>query len=183
MKGVLELVEAFKILKQSSMNVMLVLLGYGQKREFFAQYVSENSLDDIIKLRGPVDHSEVPTYIAACDACITTMPDDIDFRYQNPIKVLEFLAMNKPILLSDIPAHRWIIGDQPVALYLKRTDPSSIAEGVRSFLTSHDKLRPMLGEKIVRERFTPQRVADILENQIRSCETSTQQQPQTLSNR
>jgi glycosyltransferase involved in cell wall biosynthesis len=102
------------------------------------------------------------------------MPDNIDYRYQNPIKVLELLAMNKPIIASDIPAHRWIIGNAPVALYLKGTDPVSIAEGVQAFLASFENLNPKLGENIVRERFTPEKVADILENQIRSCQTNLQ---------
>jgi glycosyltransferase involved in cell wall biosynthesis len=168
----LALVKAVKILEEASVNVTLVILGYGPRREAFFRYVQEHHLDGNVKLRGPVDHSEVPTYIAACDAGITPMPDNIEYRYQNPIKVLEFLAMNKPIIVSDIPAHRWIIGNKPVALYLKGTDPVSIAQGVRQFLASLSDLDPTLGEKIVRRRFTPEKVADILENQIQSCQTN-----------
>jgi len=171
----LSLVRAFKILNGSSRSPTLVILGYGTEKESFFQYVREHDLDRNVRLRGPVGHSEVSTYIAACDAGITPMPDNIDYRYQNPIKVLELLAMNKPIVASDIPAHRWILGNTPVALYLKGTDPASIAEGVRAFLASFENLDPKLGEKIVRERFTPEKVADILENQIRSCQTNLQQ--------
>ena len=167
----LSLVQAFKILAGSSPNLTLVILGYGIEKESFFRYVREHDLDRNVKLRGPVDHSEVSTYIAACDAGITPMPDNIDYRYQNPIKVLELLAMNKPIVASDIPAHRWIIGNSTVALYLKGTDPISIAEGVQAFLASFENLDPKLGEKIVRERFTPEKVADTLENQIRTCQT------------
>jgi glycosyltransferase involved in cell wall biosynthesis len=172
-EGILELVEAFRILHASSVNVILVILGYGV-REVVARYIQEHNLQEIVKLRGPVEHAEVPTYIAACDAGIVPLPDNIRWRYQNPIKILELLAMNKPIIVSDIPAHRWIIGNAPVAFYLRGTDPVSIAEGVRGFLALHDKLDPTRGQKIVQERFTPERVADILEKEILSRQTNVQ---------
>lgn len=171
-KELLALVEAFKILSDSQVNVTLVILGYGPERESFFRYVQEHHLDANVQVRGPVDHSEVSVYLASCDAGITPMPDHVYYRYQNPIKVLELLAMNKPIIVSDIPAHRWIIGDKPIALYLKATDPWSIAEGVRRFLTSFGNFDLKLGERIVRERFTSARVAEFLENQIRSCQSN-----------
>ena len=167
-RGTIELVEAFRILKERSTNATLVLLGYGPEREAISRYIAAHNLEDVVKLRGPVDHSEVPTYIAACDAGITTIPDHIWFRYQNPIKVLEYLAMNKPMIVSDIPAHRWIIGNKPVALYLKGTDPYSIADGVCTFLKSANSFDPTLGKRIVEERFTPEKIADMLESQILS---------------
>jgi glycosyltransferase involved in cell wall biosynthesis len=178
-RGSFQLVEAFRILKERSMNVTLVLLGYGTQREAICRYVVANHLENVVKVRGPVDHSEVPTYIAACDVGITTIPDHIWFRYQNPIKVLEYLVMNKPMIVSDIPAHRWIIGNEPVALYLKGTDPYSIADGVCTFLRSANSFDPTLGKRIVEERFTPEKIADMLESQILSLTYASSRQDQT----
>ncbi|HKM51507.1 MAG TPA: glycosyltransferase [Candidatus Bathyarchaeia archaeon] len=165
-RGIIELVEAFKLLKEEGVRAVLVLLGYGPQRESISEYVHANSLDEIVKLRGPVDHTEVPNYIAACDVGIVPLPDHIWWRYQCPVKVLEYLAMNKPMIVSDLPAHKWIIGNKPVALYLKGTDPRSIADGLREFLHSRDKFDPGVGRTIIEERFTPERVANYVESQI-----------------
>jgi len=165
-RGIIELVDAFRILREESVKVVLVLLGYGIQRAAISRYVCANHLEEVVKLRGPVDHSEVPRYIAACDVGIVPLPDHIRWRYQCPIKVLEFLAMGKPLIVSDIPAHRWIIGNKPVALYLRGTDPHAIADGVRAFLRSAKGFDPTLGKRIVEERFTPEKIADTLESQI-----------------
>jgi len=166
-RGIIELVQAFRILKGESVRAVLVLLvGYSPLQETIRRYVHENSLDNIVKLRGPVDHTEVPNYIAACDVEIVPLPDHIWWRYQCPIKALEALAMSKPLIVSDLPSHRWIIGDKPVALYLKGTDPRSIADGVRAFLESRSSFDPSLGKTIVEERFTSERIAGELESQI-----------------
>lgn len=165
-RGTIELVEAFRILKERSVKATLVLLGYGPQREAISKYVRVHHLEDVVKLRGPVDHSEVPSYIAACDVGIVALPDHIMWRYQCPIKILEMLAMNKPLIVSDLPAHRWIIGNEPVAVYLKGTDPRAIADGVCTFLRSPNGLDPTLGKKIIQERFTPEKIADTLESQI-----------------
>ena len=165
-KGIIELVEAFKLLKEESEMTVLVLLGYGPQRESIYKYVHANGLDEIVKLRGPVDHTEVPNYIAACDVGIVPLPNHIWFRLQNPVKVLELLSMGKPLIVSDLPANRWIISNKPVALYLKGTNPRSIADGVREFLQSRDKFDPSAGRTIIEERFTPEIVAENVESQI-----------------
>jgi len=171
-EGGLELVKAFRILREWSVNAILIIVGYGSDREVFAHYIKQHHLEDTVKLLGPVDHTEIPKYISACDAGIVPLPDNIRWRYQCPIKLLELLAMNKPVIVSDIPAHRWIIGNAPVAFFLRGTDPLSIAEGIREFLAIRCKLNPALGPDIVRERFTPQRIADSLEKQILSRQTN-----------
>jgi len=165
-RGTIELVEAFRILKERSVKATLVLLGYGPQREAISRYVRVHHLEDVVKLRGPVDYSEVPSYIAACDVGIVPLPDNIRWRYQCPIKILENLAMNKPLIVSDLPAHRWIIGNEPVAVYLKGTDASAIVNGVCTFLRSPNGLDPTRGKKIIQERFTPEKIADMLESQI-----------------
>ncbi|MGD0177499.1 MAG: glycosyltransferase [Candidatus Bathyarchaeia archaeon] len=165
-RGIIELVEAFRLLKEESAMAVLVLLGYGPQKEAISKYVRENSLGEIVKLRGPVANTEVPNYIAACDVGIVPLPDNIWWRYQCPIKVLELLSMNKPLIVSDLPAHRWIIGNQPVAIFLKGTDPRSIADGICEFANSRSDFDHEAGRMIVEERFTPEKVASYIESEI-----------------
>jgi len=166
-RGIRETVEAFKMLKEEGVKATLVLLGYGPLREELRTLVRSNLLEDVVKIpEAAATLSEVVDYISACDAEIVPMPDHPWWRYQCFIKVLESLAMNKLLIVSDIPANRWIIGDAPVAFYLKGTSSREIARGIREFFEIRDKLDPSLGSQIVASRFSADKIAETLENQI-----------------
>jgi glycosyltransferase involved in cell wall biosynthesis len=164
-RGIMELVEAFRILKGKSARVVLLMLGYGPSRMEVESYVQANQLDDVVVVRGPVDYAEVPRYVAACDAGIVALPDHIWWRYQCPIKLLECLAMNKPVIISDIPANRWVVGNAPVALYLKGTSAQEIADGICEFIDTRNHLNPTLGAQLA-SGFSVEKVAETLEYEI-----------------
>lgn len=164
-RRIMETVEAFRILKENSVKATLILLGDGPLREEIKRYIEENNLQDFVKLRGPVEYLAVHDYIAACDVGIVPLPDNPWFRYQCPIKVLECLAMNKPLILSDIAAHRWIVGKEPVALYLNGTSPREIVNGILEFVASRKRMSVILGRKLV-SRFSITEIARMLEHDI-----------------
>ena len=147
-RGVMEMVRAFKILSDESVNATLVVLGDGPAREEISKYVRENGMQEVVRLRRPVSYSEVPDYIAACDVGIISLPDDPRWRYQCPLKLLEYLALNKPVIVSNIPCNTWIVGNAPVGIYLQGTSPREIADGVRAFLLHRNTLDPSLGRQI-----------------------------------
>lgn len=167
-RGTLEILEAFRILRDESVKATLVLLGYGDKmKEQVYRYITSNDLGKVVRLCGPVDYDQVPKYIAACDVGINSIPDRPWWRYQCFIKVLECLAMNKPLIVSDIPAHRWMIGNAPVAVYLRGTSPREIADGVIAFLRIRESLVPGIGRQLA-SGFSAERVAEDLESQMMS---------------
>jgi glycosyltransferase involved in cell wall biosynthesis len=157
-RGILETIEAFRILREEDVKARLMVLGFGMTNDFLRHLKTE----DNVVLCGPVPYVEVPNYIAACTVGIVPLPDHPWWRYQCPLKVLECLAMNKPLILSNIPAHRWIVGDAPVAQYLKGTDPRSIADGVRAFCRNAKHLEPSLGRELA-SGFSTEEVAKMLE--------------------
>jgi len=73
--------------------------------------------------------------------------------------------MSKPLTVSHIPVHRRTVGDKPVALCLKGTDPRAIIDGARAFLKSQTGFDLSIGRRIVDERFTHERIADRLESE------------------
>jgi len=164
-RGTKELVDAFRLLKEDGLRVALVLLGYGSQREEISRYVRDNHLEDVVKIHEPVAYSEVPSFISACDAGIVPLPDHVWWRYQCPIKVLEYLAMNRPVIVSDIPAHRWIIGKSNVAIYLAGTGSREIADGIREYLMSKNRLDPSLGRGIA-ANFSATATSRMLEHEI-----------------
>jgi len=163
----MEMVQAFEILKKNGVDATLVLLGDGPVKEKIWKHIQTKGLEEVVMLRGPVDYIEVPDYIGACDAGILALPDHIWWRYQCPTKILECLAMNKPLIISDIPAHKWIVDNAPLALYLKGTCPKDIAIGIQAFIASQDAFQSNLGRKIA-VKFSMGEIAHMLERQILS---------------
>ena len=181
-RGIMDVVEAFKLLKEMSVDASLILLGDGPLRGHISRYVQANRLEKTIQMCGPVEYVQVPDYVAACDVGIVALPDHPWWRYQCPTKVLENLAMNKPLIISDIPANRWIVRDAPVALYLKGTSPHDIADGVRSFMVNRDTLDPSLGRRIALD-FSVENIAKMLVHHILSVMTRTAQPGERLANK
>jgi len=165
-RGIMEMIEAFKILRQHSAKDRLILLGSGPLKDDITSYVKANNLEDCVELYGPVDYSKVPAYIAACDAGIVALPDHPWWRYQCPTKVLEYLAMNKPLIVSDIPAHRWILDSISLACYMRGTSPPEIAEAVNSFSNGTAPRESRLGRDLAR-RFSMGEIAKMLDREIR----------------
>jgi glycosyltransferase involved in cell wall biosynthesis len=167
-RGIIDLAEASEILNTESVNVTLILLGDGAARKDIEEFVRQNHLEEIIQLRGPVNYSEVPDFIAACDVGIIPLPDEPWWRNQPALKLLEYLAMNKPVIVSDIPAHRWIVDNDRVALYLHGTNPHDIAEGIRAFLLSRDRFDTTEGRRIA-ERFSMEKTAETVDHELISA--------------
>jgi glycosyltransferase involved in cell wall biosynthesis len=167
-RGIMELVNAFKILRDESVRAVLILLGNGPIVEEIRKFVLAEHLDRVVQLRGSVDYVEVPNYIAACDVGILPLPNHPWWRDQCPLKMLECLAMNKPVIVSDIPATRWVIKRAPLAVYLTGTTPREIADGVRKFLAIRSDLDPSLGRQIA-TAFSNEKGAQSLEHEILSA--------------
>jgi glycosyltransferase involved in cell wall biosynthesis len=166
-RGISEAVEAFGILKKEGAKTTLILLGDGPLRQDLLQYVHNHELQDTVRIPDPVALTRVADYVAASDVEIVPVPDHPWWRHQDSIKILESLAMNKPLIASlrFMPTNKCLLGDAPVVLYLKGTSPRAIADGVTEFFATQHRLNPQLGRQIA-SRYSTDRVARMLEEYI-----------------
>ena len=167
-RGIMELLRAMSLLKRGGQGgVMLILLGYGPLRGEIKRYVQLESLEDVVIIPEPAETAEeVAEYIAVSDVEIIPMPDNELWRYQCFIKVLECLAMNKPLISSSLPAVRAIVGDVPVVYWLRGTKERDIAAGILGYLRTRGSLRPALGRTIA-SRYSVEAIAENLEADIK----------------
>ena len=106
------------------------------------------------------------------DVCIVPLPDNKFWRSQSPLKLLEYLAMEKTVILSDIPAHRFVVGDSKCGVYIQSVSPIEIARSVIYVFNNRDSLSEWgkSGRKIVFDRYTWEKVAGDLSNYLLSKE-------------
>ncbi len=125
-RGLKELLYAMERLKETHPEATLVLLGAGIDEARLRLLAKDLGLSDAVYFLKPVDNSMVPAYIAMADVGIIPLPDERCWQVSSPLKLFEYLAMEKPVVVSDIIAHRAIIGDAPYAIYVKAVTPENL---------------------------------------------------------
>ena len=129
-RGLFETVTAFSRVVDCRKNIRLLFLGGGEIKERLTEIIEEQRLNDKVFIEGPVPFSAVPSYLAASDAGICPLPSNSYWDNQPPIKILEYLSMHKPVVVSQTPAHVWMLGVTKFTFYFKTMKPDDIADAM-----------------------------------------------------
>lgn len=169
-RGLAELVEAVRLLKSDYPDIVLFMLGKGPSDQLLKSEIERLGLQSSVIIHKPVEYSEVPKFIAFCDVTTSPLPDHPYWRFQCPLKLLEYMAMEKTIILSDIPAHREVVNGAACGIFVSSAKPTDIAEAIKYAYDNKAKLDAWgaTGRRIVEERYTWQKVGSDLEDYLRS---------------
>ena len=129
-KNYFMLLEAFKVLQEkNSAKVRLFILGEGGERGRIEEFIQKNNLQNIHLLGLK---SNVYQYLKYADIFIHTA------HFEGfPNAVLEACALKKPLILSDIQAHKELFCDEVEALYFK--DCEHLSKQIESLAKSEKK--------------------------------------------
>ncbi len=131
-KNIFNLVRAFKDVA-SRRNAMLMLCGDGALRNEVETLIEKEGLTGRIVVAGHVE--SVWQIMKRADLFVT-----VSTHEGLPNAVLEAMACNCPLVVSDIPAHRHLL-DEEIALFVNPNDVSSIAEGIIACLDRRGQAR------------------------------------------
>jgi glycosyltransferase involved in cell wall biosynthesis len=170
--GLIESIKSIALLKESHPDVVLFLLGRSDKEfmDLLKHTIKDSNVEKNVVVHGPVDFNEVPKYIAMSDLGLVPLPNIPFWRYQQPIKLLEYMAMNKVFVVSDSPAHRSVISDEKNAIYFSHVTPLDIANAIEYAYENRERLDEWgkVGRDIVMERYIWQKVNEDLINYLRT---------------
>ena len=169
-RGIIETIESVWMIKEKIPEVLLLLLGEGILRSRIEKMIDDLQLHDNVILLKSVDYEHVPNYIAVSDVGVMTALDLPHWRSQCPLKVLEYLSMAKVVIVSDIPSHRWVIGDCKCGIYVSADKISApqIAEAIIYAYEHKSELaeRGSIGRVIVERDFSWEKVAADFDNYL-----------------
>jgi glycosyltransferase involved in cell wall biosynthesis len=156
-----EVVRGVQKVHQKYSDVLLFLLGSGPILNELKSLAAELDNPSVI-FHDPVSHPEVPYYISMSDVCIVPLPDHPYWRHQSPLKLLEYMAMEKPIILTDIPAHRDVLGNADFGIFLSSPEPEFIAKAIEQAYIDRLKLTEAAksGRETILNNYTWSRVSD-----------------------
>jgi glycosyltransferase involved in cell wall biosynthesis len=171
-RGLSETIHAMKMMVPKYPDIVFFLLGAGPSASKLSALIQKEHLQENVIIANPVDHSEVPKFISMCDVGIVPLPDHPYWRFQSPLKLLEYLAMEKTVILTDIPAHRAVIGEAKCGIYISSVKPMEIANAIEYVYLNKDSLkeRGKIGREIVKREYTWEKVAGDLENYLLSID-------------
>lgn len=160
-RGLTETVEAIQIIRQKYPEVALFLLGTGSIVSSLEDLIRQKSLQNNVILHDPVPYEDVPKFVGVGDVCIVPCLNSPYWNLQSPLKLMEYLAMEKVVLASDLPCNRTVIGDKKCCIYLRSSDPSEIAKSIEYAYTNVTRLGDWgkIGRMIVKDHYTWDKVA------------------------
>lgn len=134
-KGVDVLAEA-ALLDGDTKNHYVFVGGRPEEAELFQKKYNSNN----IKIVGYVAHDKVPIYLQAADVLVlpNKAGEKISEYYTSPMKMFEYMASRRPIVASDLPSVREIVGDDDAKL-VEPNSPKDLLDGIHEVLDSQSR--------------------------------------------
>jgi glycosyltransferase involved in cell wall biosynthesis len=167
-RGLMEAIQAVGILKEQGIYVEFVLIGGGELQESLKNLAHELAIDDRVHFVGYQPYDKIPEFISQADLCLLSYPLLQFWEGNVPIKILEYMAMEKAVLCSELKVFRNITESKKCAVFVDDNVPENIADGIKYALNHQINLPEWgkLGRGIVEQRFTWKAIADDIDHFI-----------------
>lgn len=133
-EGIEYLLEAARYLRdeRGRDDIFWGIVGGGPHLDALRRKATEMGVDDIVEFTGRVPDDTMLTYLNTADVCVN--PDEYNAMNDKSTmnKVLEYMALGKPIVQFDLTEGRF--SAQDASLYAKRNDARDLADKIAQLL-------------------------------------------------
>jgi glycosyltransferase involved in cell wall biosynthesis len=126
-KGQHLLIEALEMIKESHVEVRLLLVGGGPEKDNIEELVQRSGLNGKVMVLGERD--DVPDILRASDLFV--LPS---FWEGISIALLEAMAYGLPVVATDVPGNREVLGGEENGVLVPRKDSVALKEAIVSLL-------------------------------------------------
>jgi glycosyltransferase involved in cell wall biosynthesis len=169
-RGLIEAIRAVKIAEQKCPKLRFCILGSGPATQSLKNLVNDVEVNNRVIFLPPVSYEQVPSYIASSDFGIVPLPDIKMWQNQSPLKLMEYLAMGKVVIATDIPMMREVIGTSKCGVFIPRVTPDEIAKAIIYIYNNREKLEEygLSGPKIIEDRYTWAKISKNLDSYLKT---------------
>ena len=131
-RGMDTLLSSIAILKDKIFSLRLTLVGdaEGGDKHYLDKTIKSLDLEKYVDFRGVLSHDEV-LYLEECsDICIFPFSEREELDCIYPIKILEYLAMGKVVVATNLKGVRTIIKDGENGLLVEPENPEDMAKAI-----------------------------------------------------
>lgn len=149
-QGIDLLIRATAMLCEEGVPLCIVVVGDGPYRQQWEELAQSIGLGDRVRFIGHVPWSEVPTYIAGFDIGFSgQIPTQLGIMYHSPLKLYEYMAMQKPVLASAFDDARVLVDGKGTGFLFQPGNVMDLAHALRQAYKARQGL-PLMG-RIARE--------------------------------
>lgn len=132
-------IEAISLVKMKYANIKLVLVGKNRDDDSLKLLVEELDIYKNVSFEGWRDLKLFPTYITAADITISPLKRNQHHDTTLANKIFQYMAMGKPLIVSDCPAQAEVVKETGCGLIHKADDPVDLADKIIYLLGNRDE--------------------------------------------
>ena len=129
-----------EIVNKEDLKCKLLIVGDGPIRKELERDIKDRSLAGKVIITGRIPHNEINNYIGLFDIAVSPRTT----FYASPMKIIEYMAMAKPVVAPNLGNIRDIIKNKETGLLFENGNPVSLAKAIKA-LVSAESLRINLG--------------------------------------
>lgn len=136
-RGYEEMIEAAELVKQFS-DIQICVRGFGRLEESMRTRVKEKKNDNFI-FYPPVNVEQlIPEAAHSHVGVAITKPICLNFKLSISNKLFEYAAAGLPVIMSDIPEHRYLNDKYQFGIVIPENTPEAFAEAVIKLYTGKE---------------------------------------------
>ncbi len=156
-RGINLILDAVNQIKNKFPNILFISIS--DNNEFITEYckLKKYNLSENLLLIDIVPHEKLPSYIHLADLCIVPLPKIYWWEISSPLKLMEYLAMEKSIILSDIKAHLDVVPrDSDFVKYFNPDKEDDLSQKIIDSISNLNLLKSNAwkGREIINQKFT-----------------------------
>jgi glycosyltransferase involved in cell wall biosynthesis len=142
-EGLDTLIEAVARLKENEVAVRVHIVGDGEARSSLEALAERLGVEDCVLFMGRQAPDVAREAIRRCAVvCLPRKPYEV-CRVVPPIKLVEALAIGKPVIVPDLPVFRDELGDDPAGWFFRAGDSADLARVIGVALGDPGVLRTL----------------------------------------
>lgn len=154
-EGLDTLIQAVAQLRARGTPPNVTIIGDGEARAELETQVRQLGLLEHIRFLGRMSPQKAQEMLSRCAlVCIPRKPFRV-CEIVPPIKLVEAMAMGKPVIVPDLPVFRDEMGKNPAGWFFKAGDATDLARAIETALADHTTFEAL--GKVAREYATRQR--------------------------
>jgi len=153
--GTEPLIQTIKLVVAQRPRTTFLILGDGNSAKRLREAIRSEGLAANAVFLGYRRPSEMPSLIALADLTVIPFPRTRTTNVCAPIKLYEYMLMNKPIVTTDLPGVRESVSEEHVH-FIPDTEPASLSSAVVALLADPERRARLAyhGYELAKRRFT-----------------------------
>jgi len=143
-RGLDKVIKALNLLR--NYDIELFLLGSGNGVAELKGLASKLKLEEKVIFHTRIPYKEVPRFINKADAGILPFQDWPGWNTSSPIKLFEYLACGKPVIVTSIPAHINVLQGKDFVFWAKKSSPDELARAIKEAYAKRKQLKRKVQE-------------------------------------